>query len=95
MINVCPKCLKPNEDFWPLDIDREIIEAGCQECWEKQVDDCWEAIKQFIKTTKHPLQFVMVSIKMTMDIFSKENKENIDGFEQNTEPGPDSPHSNL
>jgi len=37
----CPKCGKLNEDDWPLEINGEIVEGGCQDCWEEQCDKAW------------------------------------------------------
>ena len=43
--NNCPKCNLPNDDDWPLEINGEIREGGCQACWEKECDDkWWEAV---------------------------------------------------
>jgi len=39
--NICPKCEKENTDNWPLDIDGEIKEGGCQMCWEAECDKSW------------------------------------------------------
>jgi hypothetical protein len=37
----CPRCGIENTDNWPLDIDGKIIYGGCQNCWEREVDDLW------------------------------------------------------
>ena len=37
----CPKCGIENEDDWPLEIDGEIVEGGCQECWESACSKSW------------------------------------------------------
>jgi len=37
----CPKCGKTNDDDWPLDIDGEIQDGGCQDCWEAEADKMW------------------------------------------------------
>jgi len=37
----CPKCGKMNDDNWPLTIDGEIKEGGCQMCWEEESDEAW------------------------------------------------------
>jgi len=41
MAKQCPKCGKINEDDWPLEINGEIVEGGCQDCWEIQCDKSW------------------------------------------------------
>jgi len=38
---ICPICGKENTDNRPLNIDGEVKFGGCQECWEKQVDEDW------------------------------------------------------
>ena len=38
---VCPLCGVLNEDDWPLDIDGEIKDGGCQDCWEAQTSAGW------------------------------------------------------
>lgn len=37
----CPKCGIENDDNWPLEIDGEILEGGCQDCWEAACDESW------------------------------------------------------
>ena len=37
----CPKCEEFNDDNWPLDIDGEIKEGGCQMCWEEECGEKW------------------------------------------------------
>ena len=37
----CPKCGKENTDNWPLEINGEIVDGGCQECWEIEWDEKW------------------------------------------------------
>lgn len=37
----CPVCGKNNSDNWPLDVGGEIIEGGCQSCWESEVSEKW------------------------------------------------------
>ena len=45
---ICPKCGRENDDDWPLDIDGEIKEGGCQDCWEAACDKSWwEMVEAF------------------------------------------------
>lgn len=36
---VCPKCSQLNNDDWPLKIGSNVLNGGCQECWEGLGDD--------------------------------------------------------
>ena len=38
---LCPKCGKENTDNWPLEINGEIVDGGCQDCWEAEWDEKW------------------------------------------------------
>lgn len=38
---ICPQCGKKNTDNWPLVIDGELCEGGCQECCEAYCDKTW------------------------------------------------------
>ena len=41
-----PKCGIENDDNWPLEIDGEILEGGCQDCWEAACSvDWWDAVE--------------------------------------------------
>ena len=45
---ICPKCGKENTDNWPLDIDGQIKEGGCQTCWESETSTkWWDMVDQF------------------------------------------------
>ena len=37
----CPNCGELNDDDWPLVIDGETKEGGCQACWEAECDKSW------------------------------------------------------
>jgi len=37
----CPLCNIENDDNWPVSVNGDIKEGGCQECWEQQCDDAW------------------------------------------------------
>jgi hypothetical protein len=37
----CPKCGNMNDDNWPITVDGEIKEGGCQMCWETESDEEW------------------------------------------------------
>jgi hypothetical protein len=37
----CPNCGKPNDDNWPITVNDEIKDGGCQDCWELEVDAAW------------------------------------------------------
>ena len=37
----CPSCGRLNTDNWPLDIDGEIVDGGCQGCWEAECSRKW------------------------------------------------------
>jgi hypothetical protein len=41
MSSKCPKCGVENDDNWPLEIDGEIKDGGCQDCWEADCDEAW------------------------------------------------------
>ena len=44
---LCPCCKREvYEDVrWPVEVDGEIVEGGCQECWEKECDRTfWDAV---------------------------------------------------
>ena len=38
---ICPECSIENADNWPINVDGEVKEGGCQECWEKDSDAQW------------------------------------------------------
>lgn len=41
----CPACGRMNDDDWPMEIRGEIIEGGCQTCWEAQCSrEWWEMV---------------------------------------------------
>lgn len=85
----CPSCGKLNDDDWPVEIDGIIEDGGCQTCWKNEVDDCWWAIQEFLKTTRHPLAFIMLSIRITMEICQ------IERLEHNTLTRQDKPEQNI
>lgn len=42
----CPVCKKENDDNWPIEVKTEdgmfeIMDGGCQDCWEEQCDKTW------------------------------------------------------
>lgn len=37
----CPACGILNDDNWPIIIEAEIRDGGCQTCWEAQTDEAW------------------------------------------------------
>ena len=41
LVGPCPLCGTINSDDWPIEVDGEIVQGGCQECWEKQSDAAW------------------------------------------------------
>ena len=41
MASKCPKCGIENNDNWPLEINSEILEGGCQDCWEEACSESW------------------------------------------------------
>ena len=45
---VCPRCGTENDDDWPLEIELQIMDGGCQECWEKACDASWWEMVQII-----------------------------------------------
>ena len=48
MSDLCPACGKLNTDDWPIEVDGEIKDGGCQDCWEAQCDESWwEAVKAY------------------------------------------------
>lgn len=44
----CPKCGIENDDNWPLEIDGEVEEGGCQGCWEADCADAWWEMVEYI-----------------------------------------------
>ena len=42
-MNHCPRCARSviDETTWPLTIGGQIIEGGCQECWEEDCATAW------------------------------------------------------
>jgi len=46
----CPKCEKENEDDWPLMIDGEPKDGGCQECWEAECDEAWWEYGEYLES---------------------------------------------
>ena len=44
----CPKCGIGNDDNWPLEINGEIIEGGCQDCWEADCANSWWEMVEYI-----------------------------------------------
>jgi hypothetical protein len=41
VFDVCPRCGNENQDNWPLEIDGEIKDGGCQGCWEAECSRTW------------------------------------------------------
>lgn len=42
--NHCPRCghdREPNDSGWPILVDGEIRDGGCQNCWEADCDEAW------------------------------------------------------
>ena len=37
----CPVCGRENTDDWPLKVEQQVMEGGCQECWEAYSDHEW------------------------------------------------------
>jgi len=37
----CPRCGEENTDNWPLTIDGEVKDGGCQMCWEAECAKSW------------------------------------------------------
>lgn len=37
----CPNCGEENDDNWPVSINGEIEDGGCQKCWENESDSAW------------------------------------------------------
>jgi len=48
----CPKCGKLNDDDWPLEIDDEIVDGGCQDCWEADCDKSWWEMHELLNATE-------------------------------------------
>ncbi len=69
-MNKCPKCGRSNDDDWPIIVGNIIEFGGCDECWANQFEENWASIKQFFKTTKNPLAVIMLSIKISMGLYS-------------------------
>lgn len=44
----CPGCGRWNTDDWPLEIEGEILEGGCQECWEAACSESWWEMVVFL-----------------------------------------------
>jgi hypothetical protein len=45
IIKKCPICGEMNDDDWPLDIDGNIVDGGCQTCWEAESDlEYWNMV---------------------------------------------------
>lgn len=40
-MKACPLCGKENDDDWPIEVNGEIKDGGCQDCWEAQCDAEW------------------------------------------------------
>jgi len=40
-MQICPRCGDENDDDWPLKISGEILDGGCQVCWEAQCSESW------------------------------------------------------
>ncbi len=45
----CPICETENTDNWPVTVDGDIQDGGCQECWEKECDESWWEAVIFIR----------------------------------------------
>ena len=44
MTRTCPRCnrsIDQDETTWPIWKDTEIVEGGCQECWEEGAAILW------------------------------------------------------
>lgn len=37
----CPKCGNESDADWPLTVDGENRDGGCQLCWEKECSESW------------------------------------------------------
>jgi hypothetical protein len=51
---ICPKCEAINTDNWPLEINGEIVDGGCQECWEEACDKSWWEMLEAIAARENP-----------------------------------------
>lgn len=47
---VCPICGKENSYNWPVELNGETKEGGCQDCWERQCGDEWWKTMKAIDT---------------------------------------------
>lgn len=47
---VCPHCGRGNSDNWPLDVKGEIVDGGCQDCWESECDKSWWIMARALDT---------------------------------------------
>lgn len=48
----CPKCKKENDDNWPLIISGEVLDGGCQECWEAECSVSWWMVVEKLRGVK-------------------------------------------
>lgn len=37
----CPACGEENTDSWPIHVNGEVVDGGCQKCWENDCDHLW------------------------------------------------------
>ncbi len=37
----CPNCGIWNADNWPITVNHEVVDGGCQNCWETEIDTKW------------------------------------------------------
>lgn len=41
----CPKCGAIDDANWPITVGGQVVEGGCQNCWEAECDaDWWAAV---------------------------------------------------
>lgn len=39
----CPKCGEMDDMNWPVTVNSEIVDGGCQNCWEAECSESWWA----------------------------------------------------
>ena len=41
MPHKCPGCGQTTGEDWPISVGGQIVDGGCQECWEAQCSRAW------------------------------------------------------
>jgi len=63
LVGPCPLCGTPNNDDWPIEVAGEIVQGGCQECWDKQSDAAWWKMVVAVDTLQANTELIVTKRK--------------------------------